>query len=110
MTGGPIDDLSTRDIVTLLSAVSANTTGAWMDAGELKEELALQVETTGTVSAMSVQLQGSLDKVGSVNLGSPVTAVGGIEATGPFRYFRAVLASYSGTGTVSALLAFGGGL
>lgn len=110
MTGGPIDDFSVRDIVQLLSAVSANTTGAWMDAGELKEELSLQVETTGTVSTMSVQLQGSLDKTGAVNLGSPLTSPGGIEASGPFRYFRAVLASYTGTGTVTAVLGFGSGL
>lgn len=112
------------DIAVLLNAVSANVTGPAFDAGDLKDELTMEVIISGTVSAYSVQLEGSLDDTTWVNIGIPDTsshvagtAVAPVTAsTDPvavskgklFRYFRAVLASYSGTGTVTAELACGG--
>lgn len=95
------------DVLTLLSAVSANVTGTAFDAGDLRDEAAVQVETTGTVSAFSVQVQGSLDKANWVSLGSAITSVTAETALSGVlaRYFRAVLSGYSGTGTVTAKIA-----
>jgi hypothetical protein len=97
------------DVLTALSAVSANVTGATLDAGDLRDEVAVQVETAGTVSAFSVQFQASVDGTNWVSAGSAVVAVtaetvlSGILA----RYFRAVLSGYTGTGTVTAKIAVG---
>jgi hypothetical protein len=102
--GGPLQ------VATLLNAVNSNQTGAWFDAGRLVEELALEVSISGTVSAMSVQFQGSLDKSETANVGTAITAHGAATATGPWRYFRAVLSGYTGTGTVTAKLGFAAGL
>lgn len=102
--GGPLQ------VATLLPAVSANTTGAWFDAGRLVQELVLEVNTAGTVTALSVQFQGSLDKSEATNVGTPITAHGAATASGPWRYFRAVLSGYTGTGTVTAKLGFAAGL
>ncbi len=123
LTGGEAAD---PRYLTLLNAVSANVTGSSFDAGDLKDELTLEVIIGGTVSAYSVQLQGSIDGTNWVSIGipetsagAPGTAVGPVTAsTGPFavssgvlmRYFRAALAGYTGTGTVTAELAFGAGL
>jgi hypothetical protein len=115
--------------LTLLAAASANvSSGAAQvfDAGDLKDELTLEVVISGTVSAYSVALQGSIDGVNFVALGIPNTSAGAAgsaigpvtQSTGPLaissgilaRYFRASLASYSGTGTITAELAFGAGL
>lgn len=97
------------DIVTLLAAVSANGTGPVIDAGDLKDEIGIQVEKDAGVTAFSVLVEGSLDGVNWFNVGSsPVTAVtsetmvSGILA----RYFRATLSGYTGTGTLTAKLAF----
>lgn len=97
------------DVLTCLKAVTANTTGATLDAGDLRDEAAVQVETTGTVSAFSVQFAQSLDGTNWVNLGAAITAVTGLTlATSVFgRYFRAVLSGYTGTGTVTAKIAVG---
>jgi hypothetical protein len=95
------------DVLTLLSGVSANVTGQAFDAGDLRDEATVQVETAGTVSAFSVQVQASLDKVSWSGLGSAITSVTAATAlSGAMaRYYRAVLSSYSGTGTVTARLA-----
>lgn len=95
------------DVLALLSAVSANGTGPVIDAGDLRDEAAVQVETAGTVSAFSVQVQASADKVNWANAGSAITSVTAETVlTGVLaRYFRATLGSYSGTGTVTCKLA-----
>jgi len=98
------------DIVTLLSAVSANTTSAVADAGDVKDEVSIFVETAGVVSAFSIQFSASLDGVNFFPAGSAVTAVtAGTAVTGlPLaRYFKAALTGYTGTGTVTAEIAFG---
>ncbi len=96
------------DVVTLLSGVAANGMGPVIDAGDLKGELTLGVYTTGTVSAFSVQLNGSVDGVNWVATGSPVTSVtaANVSAGLLLRYFQAVLSGYAGTGTVTAELAW----
>lgn len=48
-------------VATLLNAVSANTTGPVVGLGTPYGNLTLSVSTTGTVSALSVVLQGSND-------------------------------------------------
>jgi len=95
------------DILTALNAVSANTTGTALDAGDLRDEAAIEVRTSGTVSAFSVQFQQSLDKVAWANLGAAVTAVTAetVLTSVLGRYFRAVLSGYTGTGTVTAKIA-----
>lgn len=95
------------DILTALNAVSANTTGAALDAGDLRDEAAVEVQTSGTVSAFSVQFQQSIDKTNWANLGAAVTSVTAETVlTSVFgRYFRAVLSGYTGTGTVTAKIA-----
>jgi hypothetical protein len=98
------------DVVTLLAGVSANGAGPVVDAGDLRDEFTLFAEITGTVSAFSIQFAGSEDGTNFFNLGSAVTSVtaGTAVAAPPLaRYLQATLASYSGTGTVTAKVAFG---
>ena len=114
------------DVITLLPAVSANGTGTAFEADDVRDEITMEVIIAGTVSAFSVQLQGSIDGTDWFSMGIPVTSAGAAGADiGPVtqstgvlalssgvlaQYFRAALASYSGTGTVTAELAFGAGL
>lgn len=99
------------DILTILSAATANVTGAGFDAGDLKDGAALEVATAGTVSAFSVQLQGSLDGTNWFSIGSPLTTAttSGESAGFLARWFRAVLSGFSGTGTVTARIGFEAG-
>jgi hypothetical protein len=97
-------------VLQLLQAVSANQTGptvSFID-GDISDDLSLDVFTAGTVSAFSIQLQGSIDGVDWVSIGSAVTTVGltkpSTSTTPACTMFRANLASYSGTGTVSVNL------
>jgi hypothetical protein len=96
--------------LALLQAANANVTGPAVDSHSITDDMALEVVTAGTVTAFSVQLQGSEDSTNWQNIGSAVTTVGTSGFTGtnqppPFRYFRAVLSGYTGTGTVSVTLA-----
>jgi hypothetical protein len=97
------------DTAILLSAVSANTTGPAVNTGAVQDNLTIQVTTTGTVSAFSVQLQGSLDGVAYENVGSAISSVTDAESIGTgvlLQWFQAVLTGYSGTGTVTCELAY----
>jgi hypothetical protein len=95
-------------IATALNAVSANVTGPWIDWTDAHEDYTLEVITAGTVSAFSVQFQGSIDKTDTFSLGSAITTVSDASVTGkPCRYIRAVLSGYTGTGTVTARVARG---
>ena len=95
---------------TALKAVSANTTGAFLDFTDFHEDWTLVVEIAGTVSAFSVQFQGSLDGTDTFSLGTAITAAGDQSVTGkPCRFVRAVLSGYTGTGTVTAKVAHGSG-
>lgn len=94
----------------LLNGVSANGTGPVADIGEgdVTDIVAIQVIIVGTVSAFSIQLQGSEDGVNFANIGTAVTTAGiSRQANLPAcRYFQAVLSGYTGTGTVTALMEF----
>lgn len=94
----------------LLQAANANVTGATVDSHTISDDMALEVVTAGTVTAFSVQLQGSEDGTNWMSIGTASTVVGTTGFTGtsqppPFRYFRAVLSGFTGTGTLSATLA-----
>lgn len=96
-------------VATLLNAVSANTTGPVAALGSVYGNLTLEVTTTGTVSAFSVQLLGSLDGQNYEAIGSAVTSTTAGESVGSgtlFQYFYATLSGYSGTGTVTCALAY----
>lgn len=96
-------------VVTLLNAASANTTGPVSGLGSVYGNLTLEVATTGPVSAFSVQLYGSLDAVNWEGIGSAVTTTTAGESVGGgilFQYFYASLSGYSGTGAVTAILAY----
>lgn len=102
------------DVVTLLPAGTAGSvTGASVDAGDLKDEAAMQVIVSGTLTALNVQLQGSLDNVNWFNIGANFTTLtGGEVAVTPAsaagfvaRYFRATTGTITG-GTITAKLAF----
>jgi hypothetical protein len=97
------------DTAILLNAVSANVTGPAVNTGAVQDNLTIQVTTTGTVSALSVQLQGSLDGVAYENVGSAITEATDAESVGTgilLQWFQAVLTEYSGTGTVTCELAY----
>jgi hypothetical protein len=96
-------------VVTLLNAVSANTTGPVAGLGTPYGNLTLSVSTTGTVSAFSVVLQGSIDGFNFGAIGSAVTSTTAGTSMGTgilYQYFQAVLSGYSGTGTITAELAY----
>jgi hypothetical protein len=99
------------DIVTILRGASANGTGFTLDAGDLKGTESLEVFTAGTVSAFSVQLQGSLDGTNWTAIGAAVTTAGTTAVAGAplARWFRAVLSGFSGTGTVTVVLGYSAG-
>jgi hypothetical protein len=95
------------DVVTLLASVAADGTGPATDTGDVRGEYTLAVFTSGTVTAFSVQLQGSPDGQNWGDLGQPLTTAGAADlSSGPARWFRAVLSGYSGTGTVLAELGY----
>jgi hypothetical protein len=96
-------------VVTLLNAVSANTTGPVAGLGTPYGNLTATVTTTGTVSALSVQIYGSNDSQNWAAIGSAITAATAGTSIGSgvlFQYFYAALSGYSGTGTVTAELAY----
>lgn len=96
-------------VAMLLNAVSANTTGPVAGLGTPYGNLTVAVSTTGTVSAFSVQVLGSLDGENFEAIGSAITAVTPGESIGSgvlFSYFQATLSGYSGTGTVTCELAY----
>ena len=96
-------------VANLLNAVSANTTGPVAGLGTPYGNLTLAVSTSGTVSAFSVVLQGSLDGFNFEAIGSAITSATAGTSMGTgilFQYFQAVLSGYSGTGTVTAVLAY----
>lgn len=93
----------------LLNAVSANTTGPVAGLGTPYGNLTVSVSTAGTVSALSVQVMGSLDSFSYEAIGAAITAptAGTSIGTGVlFSYFQATLSGYSGTGTVTCELAY----
>jgi hypothetical protein len=97
-------------VAMLLNAVSANTTGPVVgDIGGPYGNLTVEVSTTGTVSAFSVQVLGSLDGLNFEDIGSAITATTAGTSIGTgvlFQYFQATLTGYSGTGTVTCELAY----
>lgn len=105
----PASEFTRPHAVTLLNAVSANGTGPSADLGTVYGDFTVEVETSGTVSAFSVQVQGSLDSVAWENVGSAITATTAGEAIGTgvlLQYFQATLSGYSGSGTVTVELAY----
>lgn len=94
---------------TLLSAVNGNQTSQAFDLGSdgASDTFSVQASTVGTVTAFSVQLQGSDDGVNFVNAGSAVAAVGvtRVSGVGPFRFLQAVLSGFTGTGTLTVTVA-----
>jgi hypothetical protein len=95
------------DVLVVLKGVAANGSSGTYDAGDLKDEVGIQVETTGAPT-FSVQVAGSLDGVSFFSVGSPVTLVTAeTTVTGILaRYFKATLSSLSG-GTLTCKLALG---
>lgn len=96
-------------INVLLDHVNTNQTSQSIDMGldGVSDTFAVQCVTAGTVSAFSVQMQGSLDGVNFVNAGTAITAAGvtRITGVGPFRFVQAVLSGFTGTGTLTVTLA-----
>jgi hypothetical protein len=96
-------------VVTLLNAVSENTTGPVAGLGVPYGNLTVAVSTTGTVSAFSVAVSGSLDGFNFEPIGSAITSTTAGTSIGSgvlFSYFMATLSGYSGTGTVTVELAY----
>jgi hypothetical protein len=93
----------TSNFFVLLS-VAANTTGATLDRKGPCRTVNYQVSAPGTVTASTVAIQASTDgstwaQVGGVTNAS--SAVGTLKLPAPgYRYWRGVLSSYSGSGTV----------
>jgi hypothetical protein len=92
--------------VNLLFSGSANATGTTLDLGAAPGAnlVNYQVSAPGTVTALQVTIQGSADnfttpvQVAVVN--NVTTATGTVRLPTGYRYWRAVLASYAGSGTV----------
>ena len=96
-------------VVTLLNAVSANTTGPVVGLGTPTGTLTVSVTTAGTVSGLSVVVQGSNDSVNWENIGPAVTSVTAGTSIGTgvlLQYYQALLSGYSGSGTVTCRLAY----
>jgi hypothetical protein len=100
--------------VLSLSAVSAAGPGAILNNAGVRNNHSVVVNTNGTVTGGTVQLQGSQDNVNWVNL--LTTALAPLSATAavtagtsqltPFRYVRAiVVAPITGGGTITAYVA-----
>lgn len=95
--------------LTLLNAVTANQTGpaVSIDQGDISDDVSIDVSTTGSITAFSVQVQGSIDG-GTTwgNIGSAITTVGLTRPASPpaATMFRAVLSGLTGSGTLTCLL------
>src|SRR5690242_16016106 len=90
----------------LLNAVSANTTGPTVDQGPgvANGVYSVNVQAAGTVTGFSVQLQGSNDNFGTnTPIGAAITTRGNTRITSAvgYRYVRAVLSGYTGSGNVT---------
>src|SRR5258707_11742980 len=102
--------MAVRHVITLHNAVTVNSTSPAFDFGRLTDNAALLIVTTGAPT-FSYQLQGSIDGVNFVSIGSAFTQanvgqnkITAFTTTGPCRFFRAVLTALSG-GTFTAKLA-----
>lgn len=90
-----------------LLKVTGNTTGATLDLGAASaaDQVNFQVSAPATVTASQVTIQASADnfttpvQVAVVN--NALHASGTVRLPDGYRYWRAVLASYAGTGTVT---------
>lgn len=95
-------------VLTLLNAVSANGTGPVADlgGGDISDDVSIDVFTAGTVTTFSVQVQGSVDGTNWTPLGSAIVAAGLTKPANipACQQFRAILSSYTGTGTVTVEL------
>lgn len=93
-------------IASLLTSAAANGTGPALDLGfAVSDDIGLEIITAGTVSTMSVQINGSEDGVNFFALGSALTVAGLTKITSPpVRYLQAVLSSLTGGGNVTAIV------
>jgi hypothetical protein len=96
-----------------LSAVSAAGAGTALDGVVVRSTAVMSVTASGSVTAGSVQMQGSLDGTDWFSLGSPVTtsasATTQVVASNAFtRFVRASIATAITGGTVSASVALSG--
>ena len=94
-------------VFTSLAGVAATTTGATLDSGLVHNNVTLAVTLSfgAAPTAISTQLQGSLDNVNWFNLGAAQTSlVAGttaVSATGsPAQFFRATTTITGGTAPV----------
>lgn len=95
-------------VVTSLSAVSTGN-GTALDNGTPRNNHTIQVIGSSGISLGAAQLQGSLDGTNWVLIGTPVTAVASLSATGnatgSFRYIRASVTTTITGGTVTCIVA-----
>ena len=93
----------------LLLQTAANVTGATLDlgAGALSDKINYEIDVPNTVTAATITLAGSTDNFVASNV--PVVAFQGVtdasgfvRLTSPFRYLRFTVASYAGSGSITA--------
>jgi hypothetical protein len=108
--------LARGQVNTILNAATGTGAGAAFQVflsrpgyGNYSTSFAWQVNVAGTFSALSVNLEGSLDGVNWTTL-SNITAVGGsmeVVANAPIGYLRANVVTFTGGTSVTVLLTLG---
>ncbi|HQU42128.1 MAG: hypothetical protein B7Z73_05480 [Planctomycetia bacterium 21-64-5] len=93
-----------------LNAVSANVSSPTTVLGAFRSKLSLQVVTSGTLSAGTVALQGSLDGQTFDSANPLASWVAGTDASGALKFvvdkptyaYRCVVTGFSGAGSLTA--------
>jgi hypothetical protein len=100
--------LGVAPVVSLSGKSATSSTPVVLDGLSLRTVATMVVTTSSGVSAGAVQLQGSLDSVNWVNLGSAVSTTAASTSTqvsvtaANARYFRAAITTTITGGTISA--------
>ncbi len=84
-------------------AANGNGTALDMGVGAAWDKLNYVISVPGTVTAHTIQLRGSADNityVTIVELDNLLQAEGWVRVIGSYRYLRATLANYAGSGNV----------
>lgn len=87
----------------LSAAANGNGTALDLGAGAVYDKINLQLTAPKTVTAHTVTLKGSADNTTYVNiaeLDNVLAAEVTVRIISPYRYLRATLASYTGSGNV----------
>lgn len=98
-------------ISTIINAATANTTSPPIDMGTgVSDHIGIETILAGGTPSFNLQLQGSEDGNTYFNIGPAITGAGltavatSSTPVPPVRFLQALITSYSGTGSITAIV------